>query len=201
MAPAPSAAARAARLVGLTLGYNVVEAVVALMAGVRSDSVALLGFGLDSVIESTASAILLWRLAQERGGATPALVERAEATARRLVGWTFVALAAYVGTESVVALAAREAAGVSAVGIVLAAVSLVVMPVLAWRKACLARVLQSAALAAEAKETLACAYLSLCLLAGLGLHAAVGLWWADPAAALLMVPWLLREGVEGVRGD
>ena len=128
-------------------------------------------------------------------------VERAEDRSRRFVGLTFLALAVYVLVEAVLTLTSGDHPGSSLVGIVLAAISLVVMPLLAWAKLRTARQLESGALQAEAKETLACAFLSLTLLVGLTLNATLGWWWADPVAALVMVPWLVREGVEGVRGQ
>ncbi|HEY3354392.1 MAG TPA: cation transporter [Polyangia bacterium] len=199
--PAARGARVALALVAGTLAYNVVEAVVALAAGVRADSIALLGFGLDSVIECAAAGVLLWRLAVEARGAARAAVEQAERRVRRFVGLTFLALALYVAAEAVVTVWRREPPRHSLVGIALAAASLVIMPLVAWAKLRSARRLGSAALRAEAKETLACAYLSLALLLGLGANAVAGWWWADPAAALAMVPWLIKEGVEGVRGE
>ncbi len=192
---------RATWLVGLTLAYNVVEAGVAIWAGIAAASIALLGFGLDSVIECAASAVLLWRLSIEARGGDQERVEVAERRSLRFVGLTFLALAAYVLVESVLTLISGDHPRPSAVGIVLAAVSLAVMPLLAWAKLRTAERLGSGALQAEAKETLACAYLSFTLLVGLVLNAALGWWWADPAAALAMVPWLLREGLEGVKGE
>jgi divalent metal cation (Fe/Co/Zn/Cd) transporter len=192
---------RALWLVGATLGYNLVEAGIAVWAGTEASSIALLGFGLDSVIECAASAVLIWRLVVEIRGADEERVETAERRAGLFVGATFLALAAYVLVESVLTLTSGDHPGASLVGIVLAAVSLGVMPILAAVKLTTARRLGSTALQAEAKETLACAYLSFTLLVGLVLNAAAGLWWADPAAALAMVPWLVREGVEGLRGE
>ncbi len=197
----PALLRRALWLVGFTLAYNVLEAGVAIWAGSAAGSIALLGFGLDSVIECAAAAVLLWRLGVELRGGAKERVELAERWSHRFVGVTFLALAVYVVTESVVTLVRGEHPGVSVVGIVLAAVSLVVMPLLAWAKLRTARRLGSGALEAEAKETLACAYLSFTLLVGLALNAGAGWWWADPVAALAMVPWLVREGVEGVRGE
>lgn len=176
-----------------------VEAGVAIWAGTAAGSIALLGFGLDSVIECAASAVLLWRLAVEMRGGDGQRVETAERRSRRFVGLTFLALAAYVLVEAVVTLVFADHPRPSVPGIVLAAVSLAVMPLLAWAKLRTAKGLGSGALEAEAKETLACAYLSFTLLVGLALNAALGWWWADPVAALAMVPWLLKEGVEGVR--
>lgn len=169
-------------------------------AGVEAESIALLGFGLDSVIECAAAAVLLWRLRIETKSDDQAGVETAERRVRAFVGFTFLALAAYVTTQSVLTLARAERPAASLVGIGLAAASLVIMPLLAYAKLRVAAHLGSGALRAEAKETLACAYLSLALLLGLGLNAAAGWWWADPTAALLMVPWLVREGIGGLRG-
>ncbi len=188
-------------LVAGTLAYNVVEAVIALGSGVAADSVALIGFGFDSSIETAAAGVLLWRLGLEARGADPETLERTEQRVHRFVGWTFLVLAAYVTVQSAWTLWSRDAPEESTVGIVLAAVSLVVMPLVSVGKLRAAREIGSAALRAEAKETLACSYLSLTLLVGLVANAMAGWWWADPAAALLMVPWVVREGVEGVRGD
>ena len=188
-------------LVAGTLAYNVLEAAVALVSGARAKSIALVGFGLDSVIECAAAAVLLWRLRLEARGGDRESVEQAERRVGRFVGVTFLALAAYVLAEAGLTLWRREVPSGSIVGIVLAAASLVIMPVISLAKLRVARRLGSAALAAEAKETLACSYLSFTLLLGLVANAAAGLWWADPAAALLMVPWLVKEGVEGIRGE
>jgi len=170
-------------------------------AGIEAGSIALLGFGLDSVIECAAAAVLLWRLSVEARSDDPGRIESAERRAHRLVGVTFLALAVYVVVQAFMTLFSGDHPESSPIGIALAAVSLVIMPALAWAKLRTAAGLGSRALRAEAKETLACAYLSLALLLGLTLNAAVGWWWADPAAALFMVPWLVREGVEGVRGE
>lgn len=191
----------ATALVALTLTYNVIEAVIAIWAGREAGSIALFGFGLDSVIESTAAAVLLWRLLVELRGGDSERVEATERRAHLFVGITFLALAAYVALQAVLTLVRTDRPGESLVGIVLAAVSLAVMPLLAWGKLRTASRMGSEALRAEAKETLACAYLSLTLLVGLALNSALGWWWADPVAALVMVPWLVREGVEGVRGE
>jgi divalent metal cation (Fe/Co/Zn/Cd) transporter len=188
------------RLVGATLAYNVLEAAIALWSGREAESIALMGFGLDSLTECAAAGVLLWRLALESRGAEPERLERAERRVHRFVGATFLALATYVGAQSVSTLWGREAPGVSWIGIALAAVSLVVMPLVAWGKLRAAREIGSAALRAEAKETLACSYLSFTLLLGLVANAVAGWWWADPSAALAMVPWLVREGMEGFRG-
>lgn len=192
---------RALALVALTAAYNALEAVIALAAGLRAGSIALIGFGLDSVIELAAALAVLYRMAAERAGAPHERVERVERRVRRFVGWTFVLLAGYVTLEAGAGLWRRETPGESVLGIALAVVSLIVMPVLAWAKLRAATALGSRALAAEARETLACAYLSACLLLGLGLHAALGWWWADPVAALGMVPWLVHEAREAMEDD
>jgi len=188
-------------LVGATLAYNVVEAAVALWAGDRARSIALVGFGLDSLIECAAAAVLLWHLGAERRGIDAEQIESRERMAHRFVGVTFFLLAAYVVAEAGWTLWRQRPPGESVVGIVLACASLAVMPLVSWGKLRAAREIGSRALAAEAKETLACSYLSLCLLIGLVLNAAAGWWWADPLAALLMVPWLVREGREGWEGE
>ena len=188
-------------LVGATLAYNVIEAVIALGSGAEAGSIALFGFGLDSVIECAAAGVLLWRLRLETRGVDPCSLEQAERRVHRFVGATFVALALYVSVQSLATLWQRAAPGASWIGIALAVASLVVMPLVAWGKLCAARETGSAALRAEAKETLACSYLSFALLLGLVANAAAGWWWADPLAALAMVPWLVKEGNEGLRGE
>jgi divalent metal cation (Fe/Co/Zn/Cd) transporter len=188
-------------LVAGTLAYNVVEAVIALWAGSEAGSIALLGFGLDSVIEVAAAAAMRWRLSVELQGEDPERIEQAERRVRRVIGATFLALAAYVTVQAAYSLLTQGRPEESLVGIILAIASLIIMPLLAWGKLRVARGLGSEALRAEAKETIACAYLSLALLVGLVLNAALGWWWADPAVALLMVPWLVFEGVEGWRGE
>ena len=164
-------------------------------------SVALLGFGLDSVIECAAAGFMLWRLSVEARGGDGEKVEAAERKVGRFIGGTFLALVIYVLIESGLALLHREHSSESVVGIVLASASLVIMPIMSWGKFRAAANIGSASLRAEAKETLACAYLSFTLLIGLVANAVAGWWWADPVAALLMVPWLLREGVEGIKGE
>lgn len=183
------------------MAYNAVEAVIAVGAGIAAHSIALVGFGLDSVIELTAGALLLWRLGVEARGADHEDVEATERRVHRFVGITFLLLAGYVTTEAVLTLRGAELPGESPVGIALAAASLLIMPLVAWGKLRAAREIGSKALAAEARETLACSYLSFTLLLGLTANAVAGIGWADPAAALLMVPWLVKEGLEGVRGD
>lgn len=187
---------RALRLEYFTVGWNSIEAVVALAAGATASSIALIGFGLDSIIETASGVALLWRLRQ-RGE----FEATAESRALRLVGVTFFALAAYVTIESVRDLRHSERPEESLVGMLLAAASLVVMPVLGIAKRRLARTLGSRALAADGMETMVCAYLSFTLLLGLGLNAWLGWWWADAAAALAMVPFMVREGLEAFRSE
>ena len=192
---------RGIRLEWFTIGWNSVEAVVAIGAGLLAGSIALVGFGLDSVIETAAGLMVLWRLRREVAGAHNDHVEQAERVALRFVGLTFVALGAYVLYESAHKLWSREAPAESWVGIGLAVCSSIAMPVLALRKRAVARALQSRALAADAVETLVCSYLSITLLLGLGLNALAGWWWADPVAALAMLPLIFKEGVEALRGE
>ncbi len=186
---------RGLRLELLTVGWNSAEAVIGIAAGLLAGSIALVSFGLDSVIEVSSGAVLLWRL-----GADRTRREQAERLALRLVGVSFLALAAYVASDAVYSLWRRQAPEESYVGIGLAMVSLVVMPLLARAKRRLAAELGSAALHADSQQTQICAYLSGILLGGLALNAALGWWWADPVAALLMAPIIASEGVEAVRG-
>jgi divalent metal cation (Fe/Co/Zn/Cd) transporter len=188
-------------LVMATMAYNVVEAGLALGSGIIARSVVLVGFGLDSVIECAAAGVLLWRLRLERRGVHPEALESAERRVHRFVGITFFALATYVVGQAAWTLTVGEAPAETLLGIGLAVASLVVMPLVAWGKLRAAREIGSGALRAEARETLACSYLSFTLLLGLGANALWGWWWADPLAALAMVPWLIREGREGLRGE
>lgn len=192
---------RGRNLVAVTLAYNVAEAGVALWAGISAGSIALVGFGLDSVIEGVAAGVVLWRLAIEARGADEERIERTERRVHRTIGATFLALAVYVVAQAATILWKQEAPEESLVGIILAVLSLVLMPVLAFGKFRAADAIESPALRAEAKETLACAWLSFALFLGLGANAVAGWWWADPLAALVMVPWLLREAMEGLSND
>jgi Predicted Co/Zn/Cd cation transporters len=187
----------ARRLVLTTLIYNVAEAILAIGSGIVARSIALVGFGLDSIIECAAAGVLLWHLRAHGDGDSPQS-ERAERKVRRFIGASFIVLALYVLIEAGLTLWHRAPANESLVGIVLAAVSLIIMPLVAWGKIKAARALKNAPLLAEAKETLACSYLSLTLLMGLIFNAWLSWWWADPVAALLMIPWLVKEGIEGL---
>jgi divalent metal cation (Fe/Co/Zn/Cd) transporter len=193
---ARAAAARAGRrLEYFTLGWNVIEAAVAVGAGLIAGSIALTGFGVDSVIESISGGVLLWRRQTHHAD------EQRERLARKLVGVSFLLLAAYVAFEAAETLLRREPPQVSLVGIVLSVASLAVMPLLARAKRRVAARLESGALRADSRQTDLCAWLSGILLGGLALNALWGWWWADPAAALLMVPIIAREGIEALRGE
>ncbi len=185
------------RLILATLFYNLFEAGVALWFGFHASSIALVGFGFDSVIETAAATVVLWRFHLENTEVESSKIEHSEKQVYRFVGATFFLLALYVLIDSLSTLFNGSAPEKSLIGIILAALSLFIMPVLAFFKLKAADQVGSRALRAEAKETLACSYLSFTLLLGLGLHSLFGFWWADPAAALLMVPWLIREGFEG----
>jgi divalent metal cation (Fe/Co/Zn/Cd) transporter len=179
----------------LTIGYNTIEAVVSLIAGLVAGSVALVGFGVDSVIEVTASAAAQWRL---RADLDVGRRERVEQVTVRIIGATFLALAVYVTYESIQTLLGREKPEGSTVGVVLLCASVIVMPLLARAKRRIAMALSSSALAADATQTSLCAYLSLIALAGVGVNTLLGWWWADPIAALGMVPIIAKEGFEGI---
>jgi divalent metal cation (Fe/Co/Zn/Cd) transporter len=188
---------RSRRLNYATLAYNSLEGVIAVAAGLVAGSIALVGFGVDSLIEFTASATALWRL---HADADVSRRERAEYWSLRIIGVCFVALALYVAMQAIRSLALQTPPDESWVGIGLAGASLVVMPLLSRAKRTMALELRSGALAAEARQTMICTYLSGLLLVGLALNAVLGWWWADPVAALAMVPVILWEGVEGLRG-
>jgi len=179
----------------LTIGYNTIEAVVSLVAGLVAGSVALIGFGVDSAIEVTASVAAQWRLRSDRDSIRR---ERVERLSRQVIGGSFLALSAYVTVDSVLTLWQREAPDPSVVGLGILVLSAFVMPVLARAKRRVALALGSRALEADAMQTSICAYLSVIALAGVALNTFVGLWWADPVAALVMVPIIAKEGLEGL---
>jgi cation diffusion facilitator family transporter len=180
----------------VTVGWNVVEGIVAIVAGIVAGSIALIGFGLDSYVEVASGIVLIWRLRKHGFGDEEE--EAAEKRAIFFVGVTFVLLALYVTFESGKKLLFHEHPDESIIGIILAIVSLIVMPVLAFYKKKIATEINSRALRADALETLACSYLSFALVVGLGANAMFGWWWADPLAALAMVYFLVREGWEAV---
>jgi divalent metal cation (Fe/Co/Zn/Cd) transporter len=181
-------------LEGLTVGYNALEGVVAIAAGLAAGSVALTGFGIDSVIEVASGGLLWWRLRAELRSSV--VGPTAEARSARWAGILLLALALYIVVESARRFITRDRPEESLVGIVLMVLSLIVMPLLARAKLRMAQALDSRALRADAQETIVCAWLSLTTLIGLGLNAALGWWWADPVAALAMVPLIVREGLE-----
>lgn len=183
------------RLEYFTLGWNLLEGVISVGAGVLAGSTALVGFGVDSFIESASGGVLLWRLQDHEAH------EDREALALKLVGVSFFLLAAYVAFEAGRSLLFREAPEASWIGITIAALSLVVMPLLARRKRKVAGDLGSRALEADSRQTDLCAYLSVILLGGLLLNALLGWWWADPVAALVMAPIIANEGVGAWKGE
>lgn len=181
-------------LVTATISYNVIEAAVALAAGTRASSTALIGFGLDSLIEVSSAAAIAWQFCAPDP-------ETREKAALRFVALSFFALALYITVESALALSGRSEARPSPVGIALAAVSLVVMPLLSWAQRTAGRELGSRSAVADSKQTLLCTYLSGVLLVGLVLNAWLGWSWADPVAALVIAAVAAREGREAWRGD
>jgi len=185
---------RAQLLAGASVSYNVVEAVVAITAGVVAGSVALVGFGLDSVVEVSSGLIILWQFRHR-------MPETREKQALRLMAFSFFALAAYVTSESVRALVGGSEPDVSPVGIGLASASLVIMPFLSWAQRRTGRALGSNAVVADSTQTLLCTYLSAVLLAGLVLNATLGWTWADPIAGLVIAAVAVREGLEAWRGE
>ncbi|HSH58894.1 MAG TPA: cation transporter [Acidimicrobiales bacterium] len=187
---------RAVVLVSFTIAWNVIEGLVAVGAGLAASSVALVSFGVDSSIEVLSAVGLFWRLRAAGPDATELEESEAERKALYVVAATFFLLAAYITVESITSLVSGEAPDRSAIGLVLAVLSLVIMPALAFTKRRTGTRMGSRALQADAMETWVCSYLSLALLAGVGLHAAFGWAWADPVAALAMLPVILWEGWE-----
>src|SRR5262245_33944244 len=177
----------AEKLLAFTVGYNALEGLIAVAAGVMAGSAALSGFGIDSVIEVTSAIFVWWRLRSERTGRSSGRVDETERRAARFAGALLMLLALGVLTESVRQFVMKDRPNTSLVGVSLTALSLVVMPLLARRKLRAAAALESRALRADAHETLACAWMSGATLMGLGLNSAFGWWWADPAAALGLV--------------
>jgi divalent metal cation (Fe/Co/Zn/Cd) transporter len=182
----------------LTLGYNSLEGVVSIVVGAMAGSVSLVGFGVDSVIEVVSGIAALWRLRADRDAARRA---RAEQVTLRIIGLSLLALAIYVLVEASRALYLREAPQRTIRGVVIAAASVMLMPLLARAKRRIGVALGSRALVADAMQTTLCTYLSVIVLAGLALNALFGWWWADPVAALCMVPLIAKEGTEGLRGE
>ncbi len=188
---------RGRRLEYFTIAYNSLEGLVSIVAGLIAKSVSLVGFGLDSLIEVTSGAALVWRLHHDFN---PSRREHVERTTMRIVGWCFLALALYILYESGSTLIRHAAPERSIPGIIIAAVSVVVMPILAKAKRRVAAGIGSKAMHADSRQTDFCTYLSAILLGGLLLNAVLGWWWADPVAGLVMVPIIAKEGVAGLRG-
>jgi divalent metal cation (Fe/Co/Zn/Cd) transporter len=181
-----------------TIIYNIAEGVVAIWAGIAAGSISLVAFGADSYLEVAAASVVYWRLAiRQHDDESGEFEERIE----KFIGWTFLVLAAAVVFQAVVGFANRSGAEESVPGFVLAIVSVTLMPAIAIWKLRLAADMDIRSLAAEAKETLACSYLSVTLLIGLSFNVLLGWWWLDPLTALLLVPWLIKEGLEGVREE
>lgn len=187
---------RGRRLEYFTIAWNVLEGLVALIAGIAAGSISLVGFGIDSFIEVTSGAALLWRMSVDADAKSRETNDR---IALRIVGLCFLLLAVYVAYESIGDLIRRKAPQQSIPGILLACASLVIMPLLSRAKRKVGSALGSAAMQADAKQTDFCVYLSAILLIGLILNALSGLWWADPVAALIMTPIIANEGLEGIR--
>jgi divalent metal cation (Fe/Co/Zn/Cd) transporter len=190
-------ARRGQRLEHFTIAWNSIEAMAALVSGILAGSVALIGFGLDSVIEVISGAALLWRLHHD---ADRKRRENAERIALRIVGACFVSLSAYIAFDSLQCLLYRKAPEHSLAGIIVAIAALVVMPLLGRAKRDVAQQLNSAAMRSDAKQADFCLYLSVILLGGLILNLWLGWWWADPLAALVMVPLIAKEGIDALRG-
>ena len=184
-------------LLAATLAYNVAEGFLTIIAGIETRSVVLLSFGADSYLEVLAAAAVIWRLSYRDDEAG----ERAEQGAMRLIGATFLALAVAIVFQSISSLAAGQGADQSLLGVVVLAASLVLMPALSVAKFWVAARTNMPVLAAEAKETIACSYLTITAMAGVLAVFLVGWWWLDAVGALLMVPWLVKEGREGIRAE
>lgn len=193
-----SIAQRGKRLEYFTIAWNSLEGLVAVVAGAIAGSISLVGFGIDSFIEVTSGAALLWRMSVD---ANQQSRERNERLSIRIVGVCFIALAVFVAYESVFDLIGRKAPQHSVPGILLACVSLLVMPILSRAKKRVASELGSAAMKADAKQTVFCVYLSMILLAGLLLNATLEWWWADPVAGLVMAPIIANEGVQAFKDE
>jgi divalent metal cation (Fe/Co/Zn/Cd) transporter len=188
---------RGRRLEYFTIAWNILEGLVAIVAGAIAGSISLVGFGIDSFIEVTSGAALLWRMTVD---ADIHERERNEKRALRVVGLCFIGLSVYIAYESATDLLQKRASEHSIPGMVLACVSLIVMPVLSRAKRKVGTELGSAAMNADAKQTEFCTYLSAILLGGLVMNSLFGLWWADPIAGLVMVPIIAKEGIEGLQG-
>ena len=188
---------RGRKLEYFTIAYNSLEGIIALLAGLFAGSIALVGFGFDSLIEVASGAALIWRL---NADIDESRRERVETITIRAVGVCFLLLAAYIAYDSITSLVKHQIPERSLPGILIAIISVIVMPLLSREKRKVAQAIRSGAMHADARQTEFCTYLSAILIGGLALNAILGWWWADPVAALVMVPIIAKEGIDGVRG-
>ena len=191
---------RALLLSYLSISYNIIEFILSIVAGVLSNSIALIGFGLDSLVESLSAGIMVWRFSKH-GKMSPEEEEKVEQKAEKLVGYTFLILAAYILYESIDKLVSNEIPEPSIFGIIIALFSIVIMPILFYMKLKTGKAIRSKGLIADSKETLACTFLSVALLLGLGANYIFGFWQADPIVGLVIVLFLTREGIEILKGE
>ena len=183
-----------------TVGYNVIEFIISIIAGVLSGSIALIGFGLDSLVESLSGGIMIWRFSKH-GKISEKEEAIIEGRAEKLVGYTFLILAGYLLYESISKLINEEIPEPSLLGIIIAILSLIIMPILFYKKYQIGKAINSRSLIADSKETLACCLLSVALLIGLGANYLFGFWQADPIVGILISVFLTREGLETLRSD
>ena len=176
-----------------TVGYNVLEGIASIFAGLFAGSIALVGFGSDSFVESLSGCVMIWRF-RKHGKITEEEEEKVELKATRLIAYTFFILGFYVLYESAKKLCFHEIPSPSLLGIIIAIVSIIVMPVLFYMKYQTGKSVNSKSLVADSKQTLACTFMSVALLIGLGLNYLYGLWWADPVVGLIIVVFLIKEG-------
>ena len=191
---------RALSLSYFTVGYNILEGLISIFAGVLAGSIALIGFGLDSFVESLSGGVMIWRF-RKHGQMSEEEEERIEAKAVRLIAYTFFILGAYVLEESFKKLYIHDMPAPSLFGIIIAIVSLIVMPVLFYMKYRTGKTINSRSLVADSKQTLACCFLSVALLIGLGLNYFFGFWEADPIVGLVTVVFLVREGYHALKEE
>lgn len=191
---------KALRLSYFTVGYNILEGVASVIAGAVAGSIALVGFGLDSFVESLSGMIMIWRF-KKHGIVSEEEEEEVEKRALKLVGYTFFILAVYIVYESVSKLYYSEIPDTSIIGIIIAVLSIIIMPVLYYNKIQVGKAIGSKSLLSDAKETLACTFLSFALLLGLGLNYLWGLWQADPIVGIIVALYLVKEGWEIVTGE
>jgi divalent metal cation (Fe/Co/Zn/Cd) transporter len=191
---------RALRLSYFTVGYNIAEGIVSIFAGLLAGSIALVGFGLDSFIESSSGSVMIWRF-RKHGKISEEEEERIEKKAVRFVAYTFFILGAYILYESVKKLYLHEVSEPSLLGIMIAVVSIIVMSVLFYMKYQTGKTINSRSLVADSKETFACLFLSIALLVGLGMNYLYGFWQADPAVGLIIVGFLIKEGFHTLKGE